>query len=80
MGKLNGVNFHGTGLYFRELEHRVSLCFFMLNSLGAFRRIFFTTVSRPFLLLLVYSSFTLWWVGHVDPRTIALFSQSWAGP
>lgn len=49
MGKLNGVNFHGTGLYIRELEHRVSLCFFMLNSLGAFRRILFYHSFQAFL-------------------------------
>lgn len=38
-GKSEGVNFHRSGLYFRELEHSLSLCFFMLNSLGDFSRI-----------------------------------------
>lgn len=33
---------------------------------------------RPFLLLLMYSSFSPRWVGRVDHRTIAFVSQIWA--
>lgn len=40
-GKFEGVNFYRLGFYFREFEYSLSFCFFMLNFLGDFSRIFY---------------------------------------